>query len=253
MNIISYERDRIEEGLSRARRRHGDVNEDIRLLFAPTRINHDNFDRACDIYSRIDPGHYDSVVIVESYQKELDKKLSMPSDRYFETPLGRVPVNDFLRNKLCDEDDHFFIHNKGYSLDMSLYQQLMMLQCVIGDFKVLSIQIADSRPEIVRQLGIVLEEVLVSMNALLVFCCELDNAREKKFRKVKRMVTESDHAGLLKYLNSGESRIRGAASFYAGILVAGRWDLNLNFLNGEYQDYRGSLLTAYGDRQAILQ
>lgn len=252
MNIMSYSREQIQEGLAHARTQHQGENDHIRLIFAPTRINHDNFYRACEIYSHLDPTNYDTVVVVETFNRVLDKKLPMPSNKFFETPLGRVPVNDFLRNELCDEDDDFYIHDEGHSRDMSLYQQLMFLQCACKDFSVLSIQIADDSPAIVKELAMALEEVLASRNALLVFCCDLDNTRKKEFNRVKQMITSNNQSGLMNYLNSGESKITGTTSFIAGVLVANAWDLEMNFLNGEYEDYKGSLLTGYADRQTVM-
>ncbi len=252
MNIISYSPERIQEGLSRARERHDGTNEHIRLIFAPTRINHDNFARACDIYSRLEPENYDTVVVVEAFGRILDKKLPMASNKNFETPLGKVPVDDFLRNEFCDEDDDFFIHDEAFNKDMSLFQQLMLLQSISDDFTALSVQIADDNPPIVKELAFVLEEVLASHNALLVFCCDLDNARKQEFAKVKEMIQDKNRSGLMNYLNSGESKIEGSTAFIAGVLVADAWDLDFNFLNGEYDNYKGSLLTAYADRETVL-
>ncbi len=252
MNITSYSREEIEEGLYKARQHHKGVNDQIRLLFTPTKINDDNFERVCDIYSRLDMENYDTAVIVESYEEVLDKKLPMPSNRYFETSLGRVEVNDYMRNEFCDEDDDFFIHDGAYSQDMSLFQQLMILQCCGDKFSAVSIQIADQGPAIVKELAYVLEEVLASRSALLIFCCELDNSRKKEFQRVKSMVENKNQSGLMHYLNSGESRIEGTTAFIAGTMVANFWEMKLNFLNGEYNDYSGSLLTAYGDRQRVL-
>lgn len=252
MNITSYSREEIQEGLDKARQDHEGMNDQIRLLFTPTIINDDNFDRACNIYSRIDISNYETVVIVESHEEVLDKKLPMPSNRYFETSLGRVEVNDYMRYEFCDEDDDFFIHDGAYSKDLSLFQQLMLLQCCGDKFSVVSIQIADNGPSIVKELAYVLEEVLASRSALLVFCCELDNNRKKEFERVKTMVENNNQSGLLHYLNSGESHIKGTTSFIAGTMVANIWGMKLNFLNGEYKDYSGSLLTAYGDRQRVL-
>lgn len=252
MNITSYSREEIQEGLDKARQDHEGMNDQIRLFFTPTIINDDNFNRVCNIYSRIDINNYETVVIVESHEEVLDKKLPMPSNRYFETSLGRVEVNDYMRNEFCDEDDDFFIHDGAYSKDLSLFQQLMLLQCCGDKFSVVSIQIADNGPAIVKELAYVLEEVLASRSALLVFCCELDNNRKKEFERVKTMVENNNQSGLLHYLNSGESQIKGTTSFIAGTMVANIWEMKLNFLNGEYKDYSGSLLTAYGDRQRVL-
>ncbi|MDZ7773892.1 MAG: AmmeMemoRadiSam system protein B [Balneolaceae bacterium] len=254
MNITSYTREQITEGLNRARdANRGAGSDHIRVLFSPITIDDQNFDRACDIYSRIDPDNYETVVVVETYGEDLDKRLPMPSNRFFKTPLGQVKANEFMRDEFCDEDDDFFIHDEGYSEDMSLFQQLMMLQCTFGDdFSVLSVQVADQGPAIVKELAWVLEEVLASRRALVVFCCELDNERTEEFEKVRRMIASNNQSGLLNYLNSGESHIRGTSSFIAGVLVAHAWKLDITFLNGEYSNNRGSLVTAYGDRQNVF-
>lgn len=251
MNITSYSREQIKEGIADARKRN-EQNENIRLLFAPERINEDNFDRACDIYSRIDMSNFDTVIVVESHDEKLDKKLPMSSSSFFETPLGKVPVNDYMRNEFCDEDDDFFIHDEAFDKDISLFQQLMFLQVLSDDFSAVSVQIADKDPAIVKELAFVLEEVLAPRNALIVFCCELDNSRKKEFEKVQNMVENNNQSGLMNYLNSGESHIAGTTSFIAGIIVTNKWGLKLNFLRGEYEKYSGSLLTAFADRERVI-
>ncbi len=251
MNITSYSREQIAEGIAEARKRN-EQNERIRLLFAPKRINEENFERTCDIYSRVDMSNFDTVVIVESYDEKLDKKLPMASNSFFETPLGKVPVNDYMRNEFCDEDDDFFIHDEAFDKDISLFQQLMVLQTLSDDFSVVSVQIADIDPAIVKELAYVLEEVLAPRNALIVFCCELDNSRKKEFERVREMVKNNNQSGLMNYLNSGESHIDGTTSFIAGVLVTNKWGLKLNFLDSEQENYSGSLLTAFADRERVI-
>lgn len=252
MNITSYTREQIEQGLNKAKERHKEPNENIRVLFAPERINEDNFERVCDIYSRLDMSGYNTVVVVEAHDEKLDKKLPMASNAFFKTPLGQVPVDDYMRNDFCDEDDDFFIHDGAFDKDISLFQQLMFLQVLSGDFSALSVQIADKAPAIVKELAYVLEEVLASRNALIVFCCELDNDRKEEFEKVLNIVEADNQSELMNYLYSGESHIKGVTAFMAGIIVANKWNLNLNFLKGEYEDYSGSLLTAYAERQHVI-
>lgn len=252
MNITSYTREQIEQGISKAREKHPGLNEDIRVLFAPEVINDENFDRVCDIYSRLDISLYDTVVVVESYEEKLDKKLPMASNSSFETPLGEVPVDDYLRNEFCDEDDDFFIHDEAFGKDISLFQQLMFLQVLSDNFKALSVQIADKEPAIIKELAYVLEEVLASRNALIIFCCELDNDKKPEFDRVLEILEADNQSQLMNYLYSGNSNIKGITAFMAGIIVANKWKLNLNFLKGEYEDYSGSLLTAYADREHVI-
>lgn len=252
MDITSYSREKITKGLENAKSRTSSPNDLIRILFSPTVIDDENFDRVCEIYGSIDPQNYETVIIIESYDKVLDKKLPMPSNQYFETPLGKVPVNDYMRNEFCDEDDDFFIHDEGFSKDMSLFQQLMVLQCLRNDFSVVSIQIADMGQAIVKELAYVLQEVLAPRRALLVFCCDLENKYKKEFRFLKEMIEEGNDSGLLNYLNGAESHVEGTTTFISGLLVANAWQLDLNFLNGQYAEYTGSLLTGYADRQQII-
>jgi len=252
MNIASYSRDKIQEGIQKARKKNNGPNDHIRLLFSPTEINDQNFERVCDIYSRIDPENYETFIVIESYEEVLDKKLPMPSNMSFETPLGKVKVNDYMRNEFCDEDDDFFIHDEGFSKEMSLFDQLMMLQCISDDFSVVSVQIADMGQAIVKELAYVLQEVLANRRALIIFCCQLDSDKKAEFGNIKKMLDADNESGLLNYLNSGESHMDGATTFIAGVLVAKAWDLDLNFLDNQEKSQKASLLTGYADRQRIL-
>jgi AmmeMemoRadiSam system protein B len=114
----------------------------------------------------------------------------MASNVFFETPLGNVQVNDYLRNEFCDEDDDFFIYDEAFSEDMSLFQHLMMLQCVSDDFEAVSIKIADENHSIIKELAHVLEEVLAARSSLLIFCCDLEGNRKKEFAQVKKMLED---------------------------------------------------------------
>ena len=244
-NITSYSREKIQNGLTQAAESGDDKNDHIRILFSPTEINDGNFAQVCDLYSRIDPSNYETAVIIEVHEEVLAKKLPMPSNSSFETPLGPVPVNDYMRNEFCDEDDDFFIYDEAFSENMSLFGQLMMLQCMNDDIEAVSVQIADENHYIIKELVHVLEEVLASRNALLIFCCDLSGDRTKEFKRVKKMLDENSQSSLLNYLNSGNSHITGTAAFVAGIMVAQQWGLELDFIcEGADQ----SLLTAYAER-----
>lgn len=249
-NVTDYSIEEIQSGLRKARSRHGEVNDHVGILFAPHAITENNFDSVCDMYSRLDLSRFQTAVIVEVHAKTLDKKLPMPSNREFRTPFGAVPANDYLRNEFCDEEDDFFIHDEAFSKDMSLFQQLMMLQAGGGDtLSALSVQIADKNHFIVRELAHTLEEVLASRNALLIFCCDLEGGYKQEFERVKKMVNQHAHSNLLNYLNSGESHITGAAAFVTGVLVVASWDMRLNFTTVPDGD---GLLTAYAGREGVM-
>lgn len=246
MNITEFTEEQIQQGIDQAQEQRDGLNEHIRLLFTPKQINENNFEQVCDIYSRIDPDNYDTVIVVESHDKVLNKKLPMPSNKYFETPLGKVKVNDALRNDFCDEDDDFFVSDEGFSKDMSLFQQLMMLQVVMNDFQVLSVQIADEGSFIVKELAYVLEEVMASRNSLIIFCCDLPVDRKKEYERLKSIIQSEENSDLLHFLNSGDTYIDGVGSFIAGIMVSWEWGLSIHFLDGDYiQKPDNNLLSGY--------
>lgn len=248
-NITSYSRDKIQNGLAEAAESRDGKNDHIRILFSPTVINDGNFKQVCDLYSRIDPSNYETAVIVEVHEKVLSKKLPMPSNNFFETPLGKVPANDYMRNEFCDEDDDFFIYDEAFSDRMSLFHQLMMLQGMNDDIEAVSVQIADENHYIIKELVHVLEEVLASRNTLLIFCCDLSGKRMKEFERVKKMLDDRSDSSLLNYLNSGKSHITGIAAFVAGIMVAQQWGLKLNFISEQADQ---SLLASYAERRRLL-
>lgn len=229
MNIQSYSREAINKGLQEAKSRHGSSDETVRILFSPHHISSENIDEVFEIYSSLEPDDFDTVVIVESHEGSANKKLPMTSHKLFSTPFGDVSVNDKLRNDFCDEDDDFFIDDDAFDDNVSFYDQLMLLQCSLDDFSVLSIQITDENSFIVKELAYALEEILASHNALIVFCCDLDGEHTGEFDKITSFYENESLSGLMNYLNSGESSIRGVGTFVAGLLVARKWGLKLTF------------------------
>lgn len=206
-------------------------DEHVRMLFVPNVIDSDNFSELCTTYKTVMDQEFDTVLVIESYNGHLEKKLAMPSNKIFETRFGEVPVNDFLRNEFCDEEDDFFIADEGYSKEMSLYTHLPLLQACFEDFEVLSLQIGDYNPAIIRELAFTLDELLLHKNALIVYCCDVPASNPEELKKLKALVINNNESGLLHYLNSQEKTVKGARAFMSGILVARSWNYDVEFLD----------------------
>lgn len=247
MNITSFSRSEIEKGLSVARSRNTETDNTVRILFSPVNINSSNFEQVCNIYSHIGKDDFDTVVVIESRPGTFDKKLQMPSNKQFSTPLGDVTVNDRLRNEFCDEDDDFFIEDGSYSSDLSLYSQLMMLQCVLDDFSVLSLQITDESEFIIKELAGALEEILASHNALIVFCCNLEENRESADR-IFGLADEKNSSGLINFLNSEGNQFEGIGSLYTGLMVSDDWGLKVH-LEEDHSTGSAETIAAFAEMQ----
>jgi len=223
MSITSFSRDQILDGLKRY---EPTITNRLRILFVQDHIDADSFDQACSLYSNLKGASYDDVIIIEKFQGSYDKLLPMVSNDGFETPLGRVEANDALRNDFCDEDDDFFIDDAGYRENMAVYDQLMMLQCVLSDFKVLSIQVVDMRTSIIRELTSAIAELMRDRNALIIICADAAASDAEKLGKLQAAIDERTFSRLMNYLNTGDAGINGAGPFATGVLLADNWELD---------------------------
>lgn len=250
MNITELSKERISEELKRAKSNHNPDQETVRILFSPQTITDKNLQEVSTIYGRLGNKDFDTVVVIESQPSDSLKKIPMPSHKLFSTPFGDVNVNDKLRNEFCDEDDDFFIDDNAWDENLSLYHQLMMLQSSIDDFSVVSIQLTDESSFIVKELAGVLEEILATRNALIVFCCDLDGTLKDELKKVIQLIESGNQSGLMNYLNSDASHIQGKGAFIAGLIVAGAWGLKLNFIALQDSTFPvTNLLSGYADMQ----
>lgn len=207
------------------------LDEQVRMLFVPNNLDENNFGEVCTAYKTVINQSFETIVVIESYTGHLQKKLAMPSNTTFESRFGEVPVNDYLRNEFCDEEDDFFIADEGYSKEMSLYTQLPFLQASFSDFDVVSLQIGDYDPAIVRELAFTLDELLLHKNALIIFCCDVPASSPQELEKLRSLIIDNNESGLLHYLNSNEKTVNGARAFMSGIMVARSWGYIVEFLD----------------------
>lgn len=250
-SITEFTAEEINNELEKVRGRQEQVNDSVRIIFSPVRIDEKNISRAASVYSRLNPTGYDTVVVVEEHEEDLNKRLSMPSNEVHRTPLGNVPVNDYLRNEFCDEDDDFFINDSGFHQELSLFQQLMMLQVSLEDFNVLNIQISVKDEAIVKELVSAVNELLAARKVLLVFCCDLNEScqSEGQFKKLNRLIDADSTTKLLNLLNKQSDCITGSSAFKAGMLLAKKWGAAVHFLD----DGEGnSSLSAYAERKRVF-
>lgn len=230
MEVQSLTKQQIRDQIENAA--HLNTNsEHVRMLFVPNNIGEHNFGELCTTYKTVINQKFDTVVVIESYTGHLKKKLAMPSNKVFESRFGEVPVNDFLRNEFCDEEDDFFIADEGYSEEMSLFTQLPILQSCFSDFEVVSLQIGDYDPAIIRELAYTLDELLLNRNALIVYCCDVPASSPEELEKLRSLVVNNKESGLMHYLNSNEKTVKGARAFMSGILVARSWGYDVEFLD----------------------
>lgn len=198
------------------------------IVFVPEKGWHDE-QQMLQLYSRLKGNEYDTIVFLETHIKQTDKKIPMPTFQSVNTQFGEIQINDIMRNEFCDEDDDFFIDDHALTPDMELYHHLPYLQAVLGEFRVVSVQICDEDPSIVREVTYVLSEIMAGRNALLVVSCAAPgNLSEMDI--IKKLVADREQSNIMNYLNGGDVRVSGAAGFQAGVFVGYNWDLEFEFM-----------------------
>lgn len=248
MSLKEFSIDAIREKLQKASTAK-DI-ESIRLLFTPREITQGNLRQVCEIYGAILNDSFDTVVLLNDSTQELEKPICMSDHKFYETPFGRIPVNDALRNEFADEEDDFFILNEGFDERVGLNDQLMMLQAALDEFNVVNIEISNNeRPSIIRELAFVLQEVLEQRNALIVVSVDLEAAAIDIFKKLNSLMTNWDRSHFLNTLWQETTNIHGKSGFMAGVLVAKSWHCWTDFIRPFENNEDESLLAGYSFRK----
>ena len=246
MDTPIFTKSRITSGLEAARRPDDEGQPTPRVLFAPGALTAGTFPQMCSLYSRLRPGDFETVVIVESDVAHAGAHIPVSALDRFETPLGSVPVHDRLRNDFCDEDDDFYVDDGKTPPSTALTSQLMMLQAALGEFSALSIRLLGDEPFLIREAAGALDELLANRSTLVVCCCHLNQGKQAQFEQIRDRISKGDTGGLMALLNADPGLIEGAASFAAGVLLCRNWNLEIRFGS----DANPSLIAGAGEYQA---
>lgn len=219
----------------------------IKILFVPDRSSSDD-EQLLKLYSGLNGYRYDTVVFLETNIKATDKRIPMVTYSEFQSEFGTIQVNDQLRNDFCDEDDDFFIDDHAAGPDMEVYKHLPYLIAAIEDFKLVSVQVCDEDPSIVREVAYVLSEIMDGRSALLVVACSFPGDNYG-ISDIQNLLESGDQSNIMNLLNSGDYRVSGSAAFQSGVFVGYNWGVTFSFLKATSST--SSALAGYGVLGAI--
>ncbi|MDX1530468.1 MAG: AmmeMemoRadiSam system protein B, partial [Rhodothermales bacterium] len=133
---------------------------------------------AAEAYGLLRGRDYENVILVSPSHHGPFERLSICRIDRYRTPLGDVPVNDRLRNELCDEDDDIFIDDQGHYHTEGADVQLPFLQKVLGGpdepgFSVVPIVMGSEQPAFCRELGHAIGEVMYGKRVLVIASADL--------------------------------------------------------------------------------
>lgn len=161
-----------------------------------------------------------AILVAPSHDGSFDRITICKVDEY-QTPLGPVPINDRLRNELCDEDDDIFIDDSGHYHTEGVDVQLPFLQRVLPeDFEVVPIVMGNETPAFCHELGHALGEVSYGERALLIASADLLSVEEGALERFTEALETFDTSTLMHLLGSEQVRAEGMGPIITAVLAA---------------------------------
>jgi hypothetical protein len=94
---------------------------------------------AAHCYKAIKDKNFETVILIGDSHYERFDGVSVWDGGEWETPLGRIKVNEKLAQKILRESERFFVRDSAHLFEHSLEVQLPFLQKALKDFKILPI------------------------------------------------------------------------------------------------------------------
>ncbi len=187
---------------------------------------------AAAAYKQVEGEDYDTVVVISPSHTVFFQGASVFNGDAYQTPLGEIPVDKELSQKIASINRSVFLSNKGHTGgsvrgEHSLEVQLPFLQQVLGRFKLVAIVMGEQEETTSRALGEVLGSALEGENALIVASTDLSHFHpEKEARKldghIKKAVEEFNPDRLLGILSSGQGEACGGGPVASALIAARR-------------------------------
>ncbi|MBI3192842.1 MAG: AmmeMemoRadiSam system protein B [Ignavibacteriae bacterium] len=176
-------------------------------------------------YKLLLKNQYDCVVIVSPSHREYFKAISEYNGAAYKTPLGKLSVDDTLRDEIASQSSFIEISARGHGAEHAIEVQLPFLQETLGQVKILPIVMGDQRSEFCFELGNVLAKVLYEKNCLLIASTDLshyypyDTAREIDKRTVGD-IERFDYEKLMDDINANYAEACGGGPTVAVLSAA---------------------------------
>jgi MEMO1 family protein len=159
-------------------------------------------------------------MVAPSHDGAFDRLTICRVDEYH-TPLGAVPVNDQVRNELCDEDDDIFVDDSGHYHTEGVDVQLPFLQHILGEgFSMVPIVMGRETPAFCHELGMAIGEVMYGQRMLLIASADLLALDEDALEKFTEALETFDTSTLMHLLGSEQVRVEGMGGVIAAVIAA---------------------------------
>ncbi len=129
-------------------------------------------------YKLLQHKHFDTVILLGPYHKGIFSGASIWKKGPWETPLGRVPVDETLAQAIANESSLFNFTQDAHSTEHSLETQVPFLQKVLKDFKIVPILVSDPSPDNTGELAGAIYKHIQNKNVLVVVSTDMSHYHE---------------------------------------------------------------------------
>jgi MEMO1 family protein len=175
---------------------------------------------AAGVYASLREHRFETVVLISPSHAGTFQRLNICSVDRYATPLGEVEVNDAVRNELCDEDDDIFLDDTGHFHTEGVDVQLPFLQTVFSGFDIVPIVMGEESPDLCRELGAAVGEVMYNRPTLLVATADVIEAREDSMQRLHDALVGLDVSRLMSLLNGPDIVVEGKGAMIVSMLAA---------------------------------
>lgn len=160
------------------------------------------------------------IVVSPSHAGDFDR-IAVCSQETYSSPLGEVPIDDAIRNELCDEDDDIFVDDSGHFLPQGVEVQLPYLQRMFEDFSLVPLIMGKETPEFCKELGSAIGEIMYNRPALVIGCADIMHATPSGLEQFRTYLKELDIRRMTILLNAeNEIRVTGKGAVLVAMMAA---------------------------------
>jgi len=197
---------------------------------------------------------YNTVIVLSPSHREYFPGISIYNGEGYKTPLGIIPVNKFLREKLLFNSKNIFAGNDGHHSEHAVEVQLPFLQVVLQDFTLVPIVIGDQRRSFLDELAYKLADS-VDDNTLIIASSDLSHffprdAANKLDERIEKNIENFDYETLMHDLETSQCEACGGGAVVAMMKTADILDkhkskvlkrANSGDVTGDYSEVVGYL------------
>lgn len=175
-------------------------------------------------FNAIADKNYETIIIISPSHREYFPGISVYHGDAFETPLGIVPVNNEIREKLISDSKLIFSGVLGHRGEHAVEVQIPFLQVVMKEFSIVPIVMGDQNKICINELAEKLTTI-IDEKTLIVASSDLSHyySKEKADRLdsvVEKRISTFDYDGLQNDLEAGKCEACGGGAIVAMMKAA---------------------------------